>query len=147
MASKNFLFLILIFAIYSCGRNLPSSTKSQTIIANGAVSISQTASGGPTANSASGTVSDNGTLTVPSIPVSQGGYFTLTTGGNSYVVRTQSASVKTVLKSLFDDQANLGGNKSIQFRVHFVGTTSVSSCNGSPSGKCRIITLNSIQAY
>lgn len=143
MASKNLLFLFLVFATTSCGRNLPSSTETQTIIANSAVSTAA----GPMTNAVAGTLAESGTLTVPSVPISLGGYFILTSGGVSYVVRTQSASVKSVLKSLFDDQANLGGNKSIQFRVRFTGITSITACNGSASGKCRIITLSSVQTY
>lgn len=144
MGSKIFLFLIFVLTAASCGRNLPNPVKNQAIVASNAVSISASGSNssGPT-----GSISDSGTLTVPSIPISQGGYFTLLAAGSSFVVRTQNSNVKTVLKSLFDDQANLGGNRSIQFRVRFTGVTSVATCSGSASGKCRIITLSSIQAY
>jgi hypothetical protein len=142
MRSIKVLFLFITLVSTSCGRNLPTPQRPQNIIANSAVSVSPAGSSSSSAN-----LSDTGMLTVPSIPVSQGGYFTLSTGGTAYVVRTQSSNVKSVLKSLFDDQANLGGNQSIQYRVRFVGTTSIATCTGSSSGKCRIITLSSIQAY
>ena len=150
MRSIRLLFLIIAVTLASCGRNLPTPQRpQQATIANSAVSVPSSggSSGGLSSSSGSSTLSDSGMLTVPTTPPSQGGYFTLSTGGISYGVRTQSASVKSVLKSFYDDQANLGGNKTIQYRVRFVGTTSVSTCSGSSSGKCRIITLSSIQAF
>ena len=77
---------------------------------------------------------------------SMGGYIAL-----AYLAQFPEdlSSIGLIHSTAYTDDENkiAQRNKSIQFRVHFVGTTSVSSCNGSPSGKCRIITLNSIQAY